>query len=446
MRVHRFTYPISPVFPMPEASRRNILVVYYAVTWPMRATIHEHLYSFQKYSPHRVFYVNLAARRIPKYFSQIPFDLILFHTIFLGRWDRESFRALMDQVQPLATRGAVLAGLPQDEFLNTDLLVEFIQRIGVTRLFPVSPPCTWSQIYEGVNFDQVRFQRVLTGYLDPEVVERVRGDSHSLSRPIDIGYRAYDAPAWLGSFGHRKAELATVFREAAPRHGLSVDISTRSADTLLGADWYRFLLRSKYTIGVEGGSGILDRDGTIKRSTEDLLAKRPDATFAEIEQACFPGLDGSLQLAALSPRHLEACATRTCQVLVAGDYNGILKPGRHYLELQPDFSNLEEVLRALARDDQRREIVETAYREIVAADGCGYPHFVKQVLDACLSDRPARHTTVDCDALHERACREDRRSWRKVRLISTLASRIPNSVRRSSRIMAVLRKLLDATR
>jgi len=431
---------------MAEVPRRNILVVYYAVTWPLRATIHEHLYSFRKYSPHRVFYLNLAARRIPKYFSQIPFDLILFHTIFLSRWNREAFGELMDQVEPWASRGAVMAALPQDEFLSTDLLVEFINRLGVTHVFPVSPPVTWPQIYDGINFSKVQLQQVLTGYLDPGMVHSVREASQSLTRPVDIGYRAFDAPAWLGRMGRTKAEVGSKVAEAAPRHELTVDISTRSSDTLLGAEWYQFLLRCKYTVGVEGGAGILDRDGSIKRATEDLLARRPDATFEEIEQACFPGRDGSLALVALSPRHLEACATRTCQVLIAGHYNGILKPGRHYLELKPDFSNLDEVLSVLQRDDQRRDIVETAYREIVAAEEYGYPHFVKQVLEATLADRPAAGVGGDCDRLYDRATREDRRSWRKVRLISTVSSRIPLSIRRSSRIMTVLRRLLDATR
>ncbi|MCE9553390.1 MAG: hypothetical protein K8T91_08445, partial [Planctomycetes bacterium] len=191
---------------------------------------------------------------------------------------------------------------------------------------------------------------------------------------------------------------------------------------------------------------ILDRNGSIKSCTEDLLTRRPEATFEEIEQTCFPGLDGSLKLVALSPRHLEACATRTCQVLVEGHYNGILKPGRHYLELKRDFSNLDEVLAVLKRDDQRREIVETAYREIVAAADCGYPKFVQEILDATLADRPASGGGDDCERLYDRATREDRRSWRKVRLISTVSSRIPLSVRRSSRIMTVLRRLLDATR
>jgi hypothetical protein len=428
---------------MPRSSpRRNILVVYYAIGWPLRATIEEHLYSFRRYSPHRVFYVNLAVRRIPRGFRRIPFDLILFHTIFLGRWNRPAFRRLMDLAEPLRDRAPVLAALPQDEFLSNDLLVEFIRRLRVTRVFPVSPEDTWPSIYEGVDFAAVRFERVLTGYLDPATIARIREPSRELDRPVDIGYRAFAAPAWLGSFGLRKAELATVFSAAAPRHGLSTDISTRAADTFHGAEWHRFLLRCRYTIGVEGGSGILDRDGTIKRCTEGLLERRPGATFAEIEKACFPGRDGSLPLAALSPRHLEACATRTCQVLVEGHYNGILEPGRHYLELKRDFSNLDEVLATMKLDDSRRGIVERAYRDIVDDPRYSYPHFVAQVLDACLPALPAGPDDPSLDDLCTRAARDDQRSWLRVRLLAMTLARIRAGRRRASALLGgVVRRI-----
>jgi hypothetical protein len=427
----------------PTPPRRNILVVYHAAGWPLRATIEEHLYAFRRHAPHRVFHVNLAVRRLPRYLGRVPFDLILFHTIFLSRWDRPAFRRLMDLVEPLRNRAPVLAALPQDEFLGSDLLAEFIHRLRVTRVFPVSPEETWPQIYEGVDRHAVRFERVLTGYLEPATVARLHDAARVLDRPLDVGYRAFAAPPWLGSFGVIKADLARVFGEAAPRHGLSADISTRGVDTLHGADWHRFLLRCKYTIGVEGGSGILDRDGGIKRCTEDLLARRPDATFADCERACFPGRDGSLALAALSPRHLEACATRTCQVLVKGHYNGILAPGLHYLELERDFSNLDEVLATMKRDGDRRRIVERAYHDVVGDPRYGYPSFVTRVLDACLPDGPAPRDDASWDELCVRASRDDRRSWHHVRLLAAMRARVRASRRWAATVVHTLRRRRD---
>ena len=50
--------------------------------------------------------------------------------------------------------------------------------------------------------------------------------------------------------------------------------------TFYGDDWYRFLARCRYTIGMEGGSSILDRDGSVRACVEARLAEQPDATFA----------------------------------------------------------------------------------------------------------------------------------------------------------------------
>ena len=123
-----------------------------------------------------------------------------------------------------------------------------------------------------------------------------------------------------------KTEVAHVVRERAQARGLRVDITTRPEDTLLGDDWYRWLARCRFTIGVEGGASVLDRDGSMLACTERVAAERPGGGFEELEAACFPGRDGELALTALSPRHLEACATRTAQILVEGDYNGVLEP------------------------------------------------------------------------------------------------------------------------
>src|SRR5207344_3271253 len=97
------------------------------------------------------------------------------------------------------------------------------------------------------------------------------------------------------------------------RRGLRLDVSLEAADTLLGDDWFRFLLRSRYTIGVESGAGILDRDGRIRACADQYVTDHPAAAFEEVEQHCFAGLDGNLNLRTISPRHLEACATRTPQ-------------------------------------------------------------------------------------------------------------------------------------
>ena len=177
-----------------------------------------------------------------------------------------------------------------------------------------------------------------------------------------------------------------MFLAKASSNDFTIDISNRHEDTFLGDEWYKFLLRCKYTIGVEGGASILDKDGKIRTKTHEYLYNHPNASFEEIEAACFPNLDGYLKFSPISPRHLEACVTKTCQVLVEGDYNGILEAGKHYIELKRDFSNIDQVLSILKKDNLRQDIINRAYEDIVESGKYTYQVFVNFILEKSLNN------------------------------------------------------------
>jgi hypothetical protein len=363
--------------------RRNILVVYSA--YPTRATLQDALRAFGRYAHDRVCYLNVRARGVPAYVQSVPWDLVIFSTLFFpARHDADAFRRVMRRVAPLARLGAHKAIIPQDEFINGDVVNEFIEEFGINTVFSSQPPRAWRAIY-GPAQDRsgVRVVQVLTGYLDDERVQRIeRFRAANPERPIDIGYRTGGQPvAWWGRHGFAKTEIAEVFRARAQDYPLRIDISDRAQDTLHGDRWYEFLCRCKYQLGVEGGTSINDRDGTIKARTEAYLAAHPGASFEEVEAACFPGVDGSFSGFAISPRHLEACAAGTCQVLVEGEYNGILRAGVHYIPVKRDWSNVDEVLALISSDELRAAMVERAYRDIVASGEFTYRRFVEIVIE-----------------------------------------------------------------
>jgi hypothetical protein len=114
---------------------------------------------------------------------------------------------------------------------------------------------------------------------------------------------------------------------------------------------------------------------------ESYAAEKPDESFENVEKKCFKGLDGNLCLFAISPRHFEACITKTCQALVEGEYAGIFKPGIHYIEIKKDWSNIEEVIRIIRDIDLCEKMAEQAYRDIVLTGDYTYRKFVLSVLD-----------------------------------------------------------------
>ena len=62
-----------------------------------------------------------------------------------------------------------------------------------------------------------------------------------------------------------------------------------------------------------------------------------------------------------------AVATRTFQVLVEGDYSGVLEAGVHYQPVRRDLSDIDAALDR-SQDPQRAQaMVDRAYEEIVAS-------------------------------------------------------------------------------
>jgi len=391
----------------------TVLVLYYAKNSPLRTTVADHLFAISRYGRCRTIYLNVAVRSVPRWIGRLGLDLIVFHTTLLSqRWHEPTFRGLSKRLASLRTSTAEKVAIPQDEFLRTRQLSEFISAFGIGHVLTCASEADWDTIYQGVPRDRVSFQTVLTGYLDPKTLARIERLSAKgpRDRPMDVAYRAGRPEFWLGRHARLKASIADAFERAAPEFGLATDISTRESDTLVGDDWYRFLLQARWTIGVEGGASIVDTDGSLRDRTQQYVRRYPNASFEEVEAACFPGLEGSLGLMTLSPRHLEACATRTAQVLVEGEYNGILEPNVHYLPLKRDLSNLEDVCVRMRDETLRRGIVERAYEDVVASRAYEYQRFADLIVS--LAGRPS---TVPLGATARLLFRwessQDRISW-----------------------------------
>ena len=154
-------------------------------------------------------------------------------------------------------------------------------------MFSVAPASEWPKIYAGVDRERVRFDPVLTGYLDVARSTRIDEIGTAHERRNDLGYRAGAEKPWLGRHGMLKGTIAEAFEAEGPR--------TRPDDRHLdraGRHAARRRVvpppgRLAWTIGVEGGASILDRDGTMDRDGA-LPRQAPRRHFEEVETRCFP--------------------------------------------------------------------------------------------------------------------------------------------------------------
>lgn len=386
----------------------NVLIVYYYPTYPCRTAITDHIYSFSRYSGLNTRTINAAVPWAKKIAASKSWDVVIFHNTFLlQRVAPSSFTALRERYAFLKTNSKYRIALPQDENSHTDGLVQFIKEFEVSSVITVAPETEWRTLYGSLIDSAIKFCGGLTGYLDDKTVARVNGLAKSEAlreNPVDIGYRSFRATARLGRLGKLKWEIAERLKELVRGNEFSIDVSTDLADTLVGDEWFRFLLRCRYQLGVESGASLIDRDGRIRQSCMDYERANPDASFEEVEAACFPGEDGNIAYKALGPRHLEACLTRSCQILIEGDYNGALTPHVHYIPLKADFSNFREILDSLDDEERRQEMVDVAYRDVVESRNFSYQNYVEMVLSqvGIVCQRRVNYWSICIEALLEK--------------------------------------------
>ncbi len=396
----------------------NTLNVYSLMQHPLRSTAQDHLYSFRRHGSGNQLYLNLAVREVPGWVREAPIDAVVYHTTFFSwRWEAARFLEQVEAAAPLKGVGRIRVALPQDEYTETDAVNRFIEEFEIDHVFSLAKASELAKIYDGVDRKRVGFTTdMLPGYLSDDTRQRIdRIVAGNGERPIDIGYRAWPGAPWLGRHSLLKGEVGEAAAEAAPGLGLKTDISSDNSDVLTGDDWFRFLASCKYTLGCEGGASMLDPDGAIRRRTDRYTTEHPGASFDDVEAACFPGLDGNLDYFAIGPRHIEACATRTCQILVEGEYQGVLRPGEHYIALEPDLSNLAEVLELVKRDELRAEITERAYRDVIASGQYGYDSLVgtvESVTVPAAAPQPERRAAMALRSASDRAA--DALSWARV--------------------------------
>lgn len=272
--------------------------------------------------------------------------------------------------------------MKQDENHRFREMAAFIRDTGFDLVFTCLPPEAIPLVYPGVS--GVRFERMLTGYVTPTL----RNQPWSVrERPVDIGYRGSIQPLTFGWLAYEKRKIGEDVQRLLRDSGLRLDISSRWEDRLGGDRWLDFLRSCKATLGAESGASIFDLDGDLAQRLRELEDRHRDVQDErEREETILAGLrdlEYRVHYNQLSPRHFEAAACGTVQLLYPGEYSGLLRAGRHYFELARDHSNLQEGVELL-RDEAARGRMAAAAREEVVMDRRNWIETFVARLDECV--------------------------------------------------------------
>jgi hypothetical protein len=348
----------------------------------------DHVRSFADHSRHRIHYFDpmFLGRGCGLSFNE--FDAVVLHYSIYLLGDANLHPRLRRRLREYT---GLKVQLIQDDYRHIDRMCRAMRDIKLDVLFSLFPEDRLDRVWTSDRLPGVRKFSTLAGYIPDYLVGQ---DVPPIrERPVDIGYRGRTVPFWLGELGQEKVQICERFLQYVRGHEITYDVSCREQDRIYGEAWPRFTMSCKAFLGTESGASITDFDSTIEKRTREYLLRHPRATFQEVHQAILLPYEGNVPSNVISPRAFEAAAFRTAMVLFPGHYSGILKPWRHYIPLEKDFSNFSEVVSKVRDHKFLEDLTERTYEEIVASGRYSYRAFIAdfdEVLEANVRARGKR--------------------------------------------------------
>jgi hypothetical protein len=334
-------------------------------------TTREYLEAFSRYSSWDVGYVNVT------HGAELRFDLNEFDAVLHSYCARLIFE---DYVSPSykealkAFRGVRVFAV-QDEYDRTNKLRDGIRELGFHIVLTCVPQESIEYVYPSAMFPGTEFMTVLTGYVSETVGSGRRVPLRD--RATVIGYRGRDLGLRYGRLGIDKFEIGRRMREICEARGIAHDIEWVADKRIYGEAWHQFIRSCRTMLGSESGSNVFDFDGSIEQRHQELEAQA--MVDYESFRAYTDAREREIDMGQISPRVFEASAQWTPMILFKGRYSGAIRPGEHYIELEKDFSNVDEVLRQTEDLDALEAMATRAHDHLIKSGAFSQRGFVEKV-------------------------------------------------------------------
>jgi hypothetical protein len=340
------------------------------------STLLEHIDAFRRYSAHDVRTFNPRFLRGSWTLDLREFDVVVIHyslCIVVDNYLSPRFRTSLRDFQGLKVQ------FIQDDYRWVNRISDTMRDIGLNVLFTLVPPDEIPKVWSPERLPGVITISTLAGYVPDSLVRLpVRPLDE---RPIDIGYRGRELPYWIGRLGQDKVRIAQGVLARAEKYGLRCDIAWTESDRIYGPAWTEFLASCRAILGTESGASITDFDDSIESRVRMYLAQHPGADFEEVHHAILNEFEGNVRMNVISPRIFEAIALRTPMILFPGEYSGVIRPWAHYIPLEKDFSNMDEVAERVRDTSGLEAMRNRAYDDVVRTGQYSLRTFVREFDD-----------------------------------------------------------------
>lgn len=302
------------------------------------------------------------------------YDFDFFDAVMIHYSIRPVFGGLPDGfAERLAGCRAAKVLFCQDEYDFAGKLRKFMKEAEIDLVFSVVPDDEIAKVYPADELPSVRIVSMLTGYVPLGTRPDRDGWTPLEERPLIIAYRGRQLPFFYGRHAQKKFEIGRRMAEICESRGIPADIAWDEHSRIYHDAWPEFVRSSRATLITESGANLFDQYGEVRKAVSAFMAANPEASYDAVASACgLDELEGRITMNQISPRAFEAIAEGTILIGFRGDYSGILKAGVHYLPLEEDFSNIDEVLSQLDDIPFLEQMRCRAFDDIIAAQRWTY--------------------------------------------------------------------------
>ncbi|CAN7510471.1 hypothetical protein LJR090_004222 [Bosea sp. LjRoot90] len=264
----------------------------------------------------------------------------------------------------------------QDEYDHTDILKAAIKDLKFDIVLTCVPQDSLEYVYPRAEFPDVEFITVFTGYVPEDFASALPPAKPLAERPFFIGYRGRDIGGRYGRLGFDKFEIGRRMKELCDARGIETDIAMDEASRIYGTAWFDFVGNCRAMLGSESGSNVFDFDGRIDARFKEMTAANGGVppSYADF-LPIVADRDGEIEMGQISPRVFECAMMRTPMVLFKGRYSDAIVPDEHYITLEKDFSNLDDVLARLRDLPGLEAMTQRAFDHLVGTGRFTYRTF-----------------------------------------------------------------------
>ena len=311
----------------------------------------------------------------------IHYSIVILFNDYVSRYLRKSLRAFK----------GIKIQIIQDEYRWVKRMMSEMVYLGIDGILSLLEKHKLDEVYHHPDLKNVLKVSSLAGYVSNEWVGQDAPPTESRSKHLI--YRGNHLPAWLGHAAREKTTLTDDYLEKLSGQDLVLDISSDPDDRIYGEDWFSFMKSGKAVAGLEGGASIFDFDESAEKGVRKHLRENPSATYEQIHAACLSSTEGNVIYRMITPRSFEAISMKTVQVMYPGEYSGILEAWKHYLPMERDFSNANEICDLLRNDLFLQKMADETYEDIIESGKFGEDRLglgVDSMIEYIVSSRERR--------------------------------------------------------